>query len=88
MIREILCVNNTTGLHARPASAIVKTVSKHRSKVEFLFKEKVIKGKSVIGLMTAGITGGAKIEVICDGQDETDVFLAIKALFDAGFGEK
>ncbi|MGL4723387.1 MAG: HPr family phosphocarrier protein [Scandinavium sp.] len=88
MIKETLRVNNTTGLHARPASAIVKIVSKHHAKVEFLFKDKVIKGKSVIGLMTAGITGGASVEVICDGPDEQGVYSDLKALFDAGFGEK
>ena len=88
MIRETLRVNNTTGLHARPASAIVKTISKHHAQVEFLFKEKVIKGKSVIALMTAGITGGATVEIICDGKDEVDVFLALKELFDAGFRGK
>lgn len=88
MIRETLRVNNTTGLHARPASAIVKVVSRHHAKVEFLFKQKVIKGKSVIGLMTAGITGGASVDVFCDGEDEQAVYSEIKALFDTGFGEK
>lgn len=88
MIKETLRVNNVTGLHARPASAIVKVVSRHHSKVEFSFKEKIIKGKSVIGLMTAGITGGASVDIFCDGEDEEAVYSEIKALFEAGFGEK
>lgn len=88
MIKETLTLNNKAGLHARPASAIAKIVGKCQSKVEFISRDKVIKGKSVIGLMTAGITGGAKVEVICEGTDEEAVFLEIKALFNAGFGEE
>ena len=35
MISKILEVKNRTGLHARPVSQIIKTISKYKSKTVF-----------------------------------------------------
>ncbi|MGL4682383.1 MAG: HPr family phosphocarrier protein [Hafnia alvei] len=88
MIKEKVVVRNKTGLHARPATVLAKLSRKYQSTIELIYNDKVIKLKSVLGILSAGISSGAALEVICDGQDEQDAMDEIKTLFASGFGEE
>lgn len=88
MIRENIRVVNSTGLHARPAAILIKTIKKHEASVTLINngKETVIKG--MMGLLGAGVKGYSTIEIICEGADENRLMSEIKDLFAKGFGEK
>jgi len=60
MEKEIV-ITNETGLHARPASAFVNEAGNYESDVEIAFGEKTVNAKSIMGVMSLGISQGSKI---------------------------
>lgn len=77
MKTEKIILKNETGLHARPASELVKVASKFKSNVNFVIDGKQINAKSVLALMAAGVKTNTEIEIICDGEDEEIALLEI-----------
>jgi len=88
MIRETIRVVNSTGLHARPAAALIKAVKKYESSVTLINGDKTVVLKGLMGVLGAGVKGHSDIEIICEGNDEHDAMVEIKGLFSSGFGEK
>ncbi|MEL0550582.1 MULTISPECIES: HPr family phosphocarrier protein [Enterobacteriaceae] len=88
MIRENIRVVNSTGLHARPAATIVKTLKKYESSVTLVNNGKETAIKGLMSVLGAGVKGKSSIEIICEGPDEQALMDEIKGLFASGFGEK
>lgn len=70
MISKDVVVNNGTGLHARPATLLVKKASSFKSDVSIEFNGKKANVKSLIGVLSLGVTKGATITVVANGDDE------------------
>ncbi|WP_300384844.1 HPr family phosphocarrier protein [Clostridium sp.] len=70
MISKEVVVNNGTGLHARPATLLVKKASSFKSDVSIEFNGKKANVKSLIGVLSLGVTKGANITVLASGDDE------------------
>ncbi len=87
MIEREVTIKNRTGLHIRPAAALVKMAAKFKS--EFLiYKDGVeINGKSIIGVMTLAAEQGAKLILRFIGEDEEDAARAVVEFFERGFDE-
>ena len=61
MIEREVTIVNRSGLHTRPAAALVKTAAKFKSDF-FITKDGMeINGKSIIGVMTLAAEQGAKL---------------------------
>ncbi|KHS46426.1 MULTISPECIES: HPr family phosphocarrier protein [Hafnia] len=86
MLKETVIVGNQTGIHARPAGVLAKTVGQFQSRIELVYNGKTIKAKSIMGILGAGIKGRAQVEIICEGQDEERAMQELKQLFARGFG--
>ena len=71
MVSKEVVVNNGTGLHARPATLLVKKASSFKSDVSIEFNGKKANVKSLIGVLSLGVTKGANITVTANGNDET-----------------
>ena len=74
---------NADGLHARPAAELVKLASTFPHRVTVNGTD----AKSLLGIMSLGLTKGATVEIASDdpaGQQAVD---AIAALAESGFGE-
>ena len=71
MVSKEVIVNNGTGLHARPATLLVKKASSFKSDVSIEFNGKIANVKSLIGVLSLGVTKGANITVTASGDDET-----------------
>ena len=71
MVSKEVIVNNGTGLHARPATLLVKKASSFKSDVSIEFNGKKANVKSLIGVLSLGVTKGANITVTATGDDET-----------------
>lgn len=65
-----IVVCNETGIHARPASKIVKEAAKYKSEISIKKGEKVFNAKSIIGLMAMAVAKGEEITLIVKGEDE------------------
>ncbi len=66
---KILVINNETGLHARPASQLVKKAGKFESKIEIIVDEKEVNAKSIMGIMSLGLGKGDQITLRAEGED-------------------
>jgi phosphocarrier protein HPr len=70
MVSKEVAVKNPTGLHARPATLLVKKASSFKSDVSVEYNGKKANVKSLIGVLSLGVTKGATITVIANGEDE------------------
>jgi phosphocarrier protein HPr len=70
MVSKEVVVKSSTGLHARPATLLVKKASSFKSDVSIEFNGKKANVKSLIGVLSLGITKDSTIKVIVTGDDE------------------
>jgi len=83
-----LQICHEVGLHARPASAFVKTASKFKSTIVVQHGERSSNAKSILGVLTLGAQKGARILVKADGEDAVEALSAMEALVNDNFGEE
>ncbi|MEX5285242.1 HPr family phosphocarrier protein [Selenomonas sputigena] len=88
MTEATLTIENKTGIHARPASVFVQTAAKFKSKVQVQAKGKTADAKSILMLMSLGLSKGTEITISADGPDEAEAVAALKELIETKFGEE
>jgi phosphocarrier protein len=71
---------NEEGLHARPAGAFVKLANEFKSKVEVRANGITKNGKSIMALMSLGLSMNNEITVIVTGEDESEAMRNIEDL--------
>jgi len=87
MIEREITIMNRSGLHTRPAAALVKTAAGFKSDF-YIYKDGMeINGKSIIGVMTLAAEQGSKLILRFDGLDEEAAAIAVVGLFARGFDE-
>ncbi len=79
---------NKTGIHARPASVFVQTSSKFKSKVQIKAKGKTVDAKSILMIMSMGLTCGTEITIRAEGPDAYDAVYELIKLVADKFGEE
>ena len=87
MKQEKVTVKNETGLHARPASELVKLASKFKSNINIVLGEKIANAKSILAVMSLGVKVNTEIEIQCDGEDEEEALKEIIEAINNKFGE-
>ena len=65
-------IMNETGLHARPASEFVEKASKFSSEIKIIFGDREVNAKSIMGLLSLGISQGSEIKLKTDGEDSEE----------------
>ncbi|WP_035290573.1 HPr family phosphocarrier protein [Clostridium sp. KNHs214] len=83
MVTKEVVVKSSTGLHARPATLLVKKASSFKSDVSIEFNGKKANVKSLIGVLSLGVTSGATVKVIVSGDDETLALEEISKLIES-----
>lgn len=82
---------NASGLHARPASDFVLKAKAFSSKITVRNASdptaEEVNAKSIVRILSQGLTCGSVIEITADGEDETVAVDELIALVDSGFGE-
>ena len=68
---------NEEGMHARPAGVLVKQVSKFQSKIELSYNGKTANAKSLLSIMSLGLTANAEFTAKAEGNDAE---LALKSI--------
>ena len=85
MISKKVTVKNESGLHARPASVLVKVASGFKSEFTIRMYGYNVNGKSILGVMTLAAECGAEMELTLDGPDEEEAMERIVQLFENKF---
>ncbi len=83
-------VINKTGLHARPAAELSSLAMQYKSSITIknLSRNGIeANAKSIMRVLTLGISQGMQVAVCADGVDEEQAVHQLIALIDSGFGE-
>ena len=87
-LTSIVRVKNTQGLHARPATAIVKLLQTTASSVLFTHRKETINAKSIMSILMLAAAKNALITVTVEGSDAEEVMERILKAFETRFGEE
>lgn len=77
MIKKYI-VADEVGLHARPASLLVREASKHQQEINILYNGKKMTLKSILGIMSLGVPYGEEFSIEVVGENEEEVFAALE----------
>ncbi len=88
MISRGVTIRNSVGLHARPATFFVQKANSFKSSIWVEKEDCRVNAKSLLGVLSLGITKGTSITLIADGVDETAAIDGLEELVDSEFGEK
>ena len=80
-------VKNQVGLHARPATFFIQKANEYKSSIWVEKEERRVNAKSLLGILSLGLVGGAKIRIIADGSDEQLAVDGLVKLVEGGFSE-
>lgn len=87
MLRKEITVINKLGLHARAAAKFVTLASTFECDIQLARLNRVVNGKSIMGVMMLAAAKGARLELIADGKDEEQALLKLERLVLDRFGE-
>ena len=82
MIIKEYTITSAHGLHARPATALIRLVKNFTSVISIKKDDKVVCLNSMLNLLSLAIKGGDSISILIEGDDETQAALAINEFFE------
>ncbi len=87
MVVRDMTIQNQVGLHARPATFFIQKANEFKSSIWVEKDERKANAKSLLGVLSLGVTGGTDIRIIADGSDENEAVDALSKLIISGFAE-
>ncbi len=84
--KEVL-VSNQVGLHARPATFFIQKANEFKSSIWVEKDERRVNAKSLLGVLSLGITRGVNINIVADGTDEEQAVMSLVELISSNFAE-
>lgn len=87
MVSKEVEVANKQGLYARPATFFIQKANEFSSTILVEKEERKVNGKSLLGILSLGITGGTVINIIVDGPDEQDALNSLSELVGSNFSD-
>ena len=87
MLSRTITVQNQVGLHARPATFFIQKSNEFKSSIWIEKDERKVNAKSLLGVLSLGITKGTEIKIITDGVDEEEALDALEALIASNFSD-
>ena len=87
MFSKGVVVQNQVGLHARPATFFIQKANEFKSSIWVEKEERKVNAKSLLGVLSLGITKGTPILIIADGNDEQEAVTTLVNLISSNFTE-
>ena len=87
MVKEKVIVKNLKGLHMRPAEVFCTEALKYKASVIVSKGNSSVNGKSILGLLSAGVKENEEIEISCDGEDEKEALETLVRMVNDRLGE-
>ena len=89
MFEKEIVITHDAGLHARPATMIVKIAMQYDSCEVYLIKDKdEANAKSIMSVLGLGISNGTKLLVRAEGVNENEVVERICKLIETDFDKE
>lgn len=87
MFSKEVVVQNQVGLHARPATFFIQKANEFKSSIWVQKDERKVNAKSLLGVLSLGVTKGTSIGIIADGTDEQEAVTTLVNLIASNFTE-
>lgn len=87
MVSKEIVVQNQVGLHARPATFFIQKANEFTSSIWISKEERKVNAKSLLGVLSLGVTRGTVITIIADGTDEEEAVKELEKLVQSNFEE-
>jgi len=87
MFSKEVVVQNQVGLHARPATFFIQRANEFKSGIWIVKDERKVNAKSLLGVLSLGITRGTPVTLVADGCDEAEAIDSLDKLVSSDFAE-
>lgn len=87
MVSKEIMVQNQVGLHARPATFFIQKANEFKSLITISKDERKVNAKSLLGVLSLGITKGTSVVISADGPDEEEAINALEVLVMSNFAD-
>jgi phosphocarrier protein len=87
MVSNEVTVQNSVGLHARPATFFIQRANEFKSSIWVEKDERRVNAKSLLGVLSLGIVKGTKINIVADGSDQEEAVSTLVSLIESNFSE-
>ena len=82
MYSKEVTVENSVGLHARPATFFIQKSNEFKSSIWVEKGDRRINAKILLGILSLGVIKGTSIRIIADGVDEEAAVTALVELIE------
>ena len=79
MIKRTVTIGSS--FETRSAALLVQTASKFSSRIHIEVENRTANAKSIMGIISLGITDGQTVQLIADGDDERQAIPALEQFF-------
>ncbi len=76
-MRKEFVIANEQGLHARPATTLVSKANQFKSDIWLIYDGEKVDLKSIMGVLSLGVSRGALVEIEIRGEDEAEAMESI-----------
>ncbi len=87
MVAKEVTILSKTGLESKMAARLIQKASGYEANVWIQKDERKANAKSLLGLLSLGISPGDKITIITDGRDEATALSELEAFANSGMTE-
>jgi phosphocarrier protein HPr len=81
MISKDYIITSQHGIHARPATSLIRLTKNFKSNISLKKNDKLVCLNSMLNILSMVIKGGETISIIIDGEDEIIALEAIDLFF-------
>ncbi len=85
MITRNVTIQNTVGLHARPATFFIQKANSYKCSIWVEKDDRRVNAKSLLGVLSMGIVQGMTVTLIADGVDEEEALTGLEELVKSEF---
>ena len=78
---RLVCVQNETGLHARPAARLSQAAQSFEADISIAMNGRTVDAKSILDILTLAAGHGANLELKATGADASEALEHLASLF-------
>jgi catabolite repression HPr-like protein len=80
MTKKTVSIRISEGLEGRPVALLVQEASRYASTIHIESDNRKVNAKSIMGMMSLTLMRGEKVDVIAEGEDESEAIAGLEAL--------
>ncbi len=84
MIKQVLDLSGVTPLNRAQIEHLVHIAGQFNARILFEHRSRTINGKSMLGILSMGVTGHDPVTLLVDGDDEKEAFHEMKTMLENG----